>query len=117
MKIAIASVMQESNSFAPCQSSLGDFQIEIGFELVRVYRGTNTEIGGFLEELEKLGLEPLPLLSAWALPAGPIEDTALDELCELLVKQIQDTEFDGLLIALHGAWLSASHSSADAELI
>jgi microcystin degradation protein MlrC len=117
MKVAIASVMQESNSFALGQSLLSDFQIDMGAELTHVYRGTNTEIGGFLGELDKLGLETLPLLSAWALPAGPVEDTALDEVCELLLKQIQDAEFEGLLIALHGAWLSESYSSADAELI
>jgi microcystin degradation protein MlrC len=117
MRIAVASVMQESNSFAPSPSLLSDFQVETGAGLARVYRGTNTEIGGFLEELERLGSEALPLLSAWALPAGPIADPAFDELCELLLKQLENAEFEGLLIALHGAWLSASHRSADAELI
>jgi microcystin degradation protein MlrC len=117
MKIAIASVMQESNSFAPGQSSLSDFQIEVGSELARVYQGTNTELGGFLEELEKLGFETLPLLSAWALPAGPVAESAFEGICELLLKQMQDAEFAGLLIALHGAWLNGSHHLADAEIV
>jgi microcystin degradation protein MlrC len=116
MKIAVASVMQESNSFAPIQSEFSDFQIHVGVES-GIYRGTNTEMGGFLEECEKLGLEPLPLLSAWALPAGPVGETALDQVCELLLRQMQDVQFEGLLIALHGAWLSTNHPSADAELI
>ena len=116
MKIAIASVMQESNSFAPTQSLLSDFQIHMG-AASEIYRGTTTEMGGFLEECEALDLEARPLLSAWALPAGPVEETALDQICELLLNQIQDAEFEGLLIALHGAWLSTTHPSADAELI
>ena len=116
MKIAIASVMQESNSFAPAQSLLSDFQIHVGAEST-IYRGTNTEMGGFLEGCEELGLEVLPLLSAWALPAGPVGETALDEVCELLLRQMQDAEFEGLVIALHGAWLSTTRPSADAELI
>jgi microcystin degradation protein MlrC len=116
MKIAIASVMQESNSFAPTPSLLSDFEIHVG-AASEIHRGTNTEMGGFLEECEKLGLEALPLLSAWALPAGPVEETTLNQVCELLLRQIQDAEFEGLLIALHGAWLSTTHPSADAELI
>src|SRR5437773_6620363 len=80
MRVAIASVMQESNSFAPRLSSLSDFQIDVGPELARVYRGTNTEIGGFLEELEALGLETVPLLSAWALAAGPVEEAAFERV-------------------------------------
>jgi microcystin degradation protein MlrC len=116
MKIAIASVMQESNSFAPIQSQLSDFQIHVGAES-EIYRGTNTEMGGFFEECDKVGLEAVPLLSAWALPAGPVAETALDQICELLLRQMKDEGFEGLLIALHGAWLSTNHLSADAELI
>jgi microcystin degradation protein MlrC len=116
MKIAIASVMQESNSFAPTPSLLSDFEIHVG-AASEIYRGTNTEMGGFFEECEKLGLEALPLLSAWALPAGPVEDAAFDQVCELLLRQIQGAKFEGLLIALHGAWLSTTYPSADAELL
>lgn len=117
MKIAIASVMQESNSFAPRASVLPDFQFHQGKEMIRAFRGTNTEVGGFVEELERLGFEAVPLASAWALANGPVEDAVFDRICELLLEQISPEQFDGLLIALHGAWLSESHPSADAEVI
>lgn len=117
MKIAIACVMQESNCFAPALSTLNDFQIDVGSDLIRVYRGTNTEIGGFLDGLDQAGFEPVPLVSAWALASGPVLDSTLDEICHLLLNQIQGRDFEGLLIALHGAWVSESLPSADAELI
>src|SRR5271169_35022 len=110
-RIAIACVMQESNSFAPAPSRLSDFQFDVRSDLIRAYRGTNTEIGGFLDGIEEVGFEAVPLLSAWALASGPVSGSTLEEICDRLLNQIQGREFDGLLIALHGAWVSESYSS------
>ena len=109
--------MQESNSFAPGCSTLENFSIEIGPAIVAANHRTNTEIRGFLEELECLKLEAVPLISAWALAAGPIEDGAFDRLAQLLCVEVVKASLDGLLLALHGAWISPSHTSADAELV
>jgi microcystin degradation protein MlrC len=117
MRVGVACLMQESNSFAPSYSTLENFQIDKGQELVASNQGTNTEVGGFLEELECLNLEAVPLISAWALAAGPIEDEAFDRLTRLLCDEACRAEVDGLLLALHGAWTSPSYASADAELV
>jgi len=117
MRVGIACVMQESNSFAPNYSTLENFYIEQGQEVVAAHEGTNTEVGGFLEELGCLKVEVVPLISAWALASGPIEDRAFDRLTRLLCDEASRAEFDGLLLALHGAWTSPSHVSADAELV
>ena len=112
----VAGVTQESNSFASFPSTFGDFTIEREMEIISANRGTNTEVGGFLQELECLQVQAVPLLSGWAISAGPIEDSAFDTLADLLLDKIKSVKFDGLLLALHGSWLSASHASADAEL-
>ena len=46
-------------------------------------------MGGFLEELEALGVEAVPLVSAWAVSAGPVEDSAFESLVSLLLQQIE----------------------------
>ena len=117
MKIGIAGITQESNTFAPSFSSLRDFSIESGSRVISVNRGTNTEVGGFLDGLESLGEEAVPLFSAWAVSAGPVEDLAFESLTGLLVKEVKKHSLDGLLLALHGAWLSRSYPSADAEAV
>src|SRR6516164_8759150 len=117
MRVGVACVMQESNSFARSYSTFEDFHIDKGHEIVAANQGTNTEVGGFLEELECLKLEAIPLISAWAIAAGPIEDKALNRLVLLLCDEALRAELDGLLIALHGAWTSPSHVSADGELV
>ena len=91
--------------------------VESGTELAGLYAGTNTEMGGFLEECERLHFQAVPLMSAWAISAGPVSKIAFDELARRLLEQLGKTELDALLVALHGAWLSESHLCADGELI
>jgi microcystin degradation protein MlrC len=117
MKIGVAGIVQESNTFAPAPSTLKDFAVECGLGVVSASQGTNTEMGGFLEELDALGVEVVPLVSAWAVSAGPVEDSAFESLVSLLLQQIKKNHYDGLLVALHGSWLSTSWPSADAELV
>lgn len=117
MRFGVAGITQESNTFAFSLSTLADFSIEEGDGVISSSKGTNTEVGGFLKALDTLGVEAVPLLSAWAISAGPIEDSAFDTLADRLIAQIEKNQFDGLLLALHGAWLSASHPSADAEMV
>jgi microcystin degradation protein MlrC len=116
MRIALACVMQESNSFAPGLTEFEDFLIEPGESLRAVYGGTNTEMAGFLEELDRLRDEPVPLVSVYALSGGPVSKRAFGRISELLQSQLNRSELDGLLIALHGAWVSEDGCSADAEL-
>src|SRR2546426_11217423 len=106
MRVGVACVMQESNSFAPRCSTLENFSIEIGPAIVAANHRTNTEIGGFLEELECLKLEAVPLISAWGLEAGPVEDGAFDRLAPLLCDEGGKGSLAGLFFVLHGAWTS-----------
>lgn len=117
MRIGVACLMQESNTFALNSSSLTDFDIKKGSGLVSANHDTNTEVGGFLAELSILGAEAVPLVSAWAISGGPVDDRSFESLSNLLLEEIKSAEFDGLLLALHGAWSSTSHVSADAELV
>ena len=116
MKIAVACVMQESNSFALGLTRLEGFSIEPGESLPAVYGETNTEMAGFLQEVEHLGAAPVPLISVSALADGPVCKAVFNKISDLLISQLRISEFDGLLIALHGAWVDEDGLSADAEL-
>jgi microcystin degradation protein MlrC len=117
LRFGVAGIVQESNTFAPFLSTLDDFSVEEGTAVLTSSRGTNTEVGGFVEELDALAVEIVPLLSAWAVSAGAIEDSAFEALADRLIGQIKTARFDGLLLALHGSWLSSSRSSADAKIV
>ena len=63
------------------------------------------------------GFEPVPLLMAWATPAGPVTDAAFDDVTGRLVDALCEQRPDGLLLALHGAMVAESHPDADGEVL
>ncbi len=117
MKVGVACVMQESNSFARSYSSLADFSIARGHHILEIGRGTNTEVGGAIRGIESLGHEVVPLFYAWGGAAGAVDDNTFEVLSRSLIEAIGNHPCDALLVALHGAWLSPSFPSCDAEIM
>src|SRR5262245_19318252 len=116
MHIAVAGLMHESNTFNPLRTDRAAFAAQglaYGADLAREWRQAHHEVGGFLESAEALGFEAVPLVMAWATPAGPVTDDAFDELVEAIVEGLKREKPDGLLLALHGAMVTESHPDAD----
>ena len=51
MKIAIASILQESNTFSPVRTRYEDFSPVFGSEVLLRHEGKLTEMGGFIDVL------------------------------------------------------------------
>ena len=72
MRIAIAGMWQETNTYSPRATTLADFEaFELlrGAEIAERHRGTGSVIGGFLDGLGDA--EPAGVLSAAAWPGAP----------------------------------------------
>src|SRR5260221_563587 len=66
MKIAIASLMQETNSFSPLPTTVATFEsyyLLRGPELLTGYGEARVEVPGFLATLRVAGATPVPLLA------------------------------------------------------
>ena len=72
MRIAIASIMHESNTFAVHPTTLADFHVHRGAEMVEHYRPTFHEVAGYIAGADEYDYELHPLLGAGATPAGTI---------------------------------------------
>jgi microcystin degradation protein MlrC len=120
-KIGVASIIQETNTFAIQSCTLEDFDangLYRGQEIVEMYRGTNTELGGMLDALDRRGATPVPLLRAWAMSSGRLTRATLDALADLLTRELaQARSLDGLVLSLHGAMVAEGVDSADAALL
>ncbi len=117
-RIGVASVFQETNTFSPRPTGWEDFTVLVGREALDVLGGTYSEFSGAAAELVRLGGEPVPLLSADALPSGPVTEETFDRLSELLDAGIRQAgKLDGLVLSLHGAMVSETHFDADSMLI
>jgi microcystin degradation protein MlrC len=72
MRVAVGGLMHETNTFARGVTTLADFeayQFAVGEQLFG-FRGTKTELGGFLDGCQELGWEVVPSLYGVALPGG-----------------------------------------------
>lgn len=116
MRIAIAQIIHESNTFAPHTTPLSDFRIRRGAEIVQFYTGAHNEVTGFLEGATKYGFEAVPTFCANATPSGTVQAAAFDWLADELVNQLKAAgAIDGILLSLHGAFVAENFANADAE--
>jgi len=120
MRIAIGGVMHESNTFASTVTDRGRFEegsLTWGDAMLPVWREAHHEMGGFIAGAEREGYELAPTVMAWATPSGPVDDPVLDEVVEGIIQRVRQSGADGLLLALHGAMVTARYADADGEVL
>ena len=118
MRIGVASLSHESNTFASFTTAMSDFDIVRGPEVVERYRSTFHEVGGFIAGAEEYGYEMVPLFGAEATPSGTVQAEAYAALtAELLDRIGAELPLDGLLLALHGAMVADGFPHADGETV
>jgi microcystin degradation protein MlrC len=72
LRVAIGSILQETNTFSPQVTRRDDFQIALGADLITTAKQEKTEVYGFLDALDEAGFEAVPLLGGWAVSYGRI---------------------------------------------
>lgn len=121
MRIAIGCIGHETNTFSPVPTTLDSFKNGTylsGDEIIAAFRGTRTITGGFLDVAEQFNLQPVPLLWAFATPAGMVEQKAYQTLkTEFLTLLRSAGKLDGVLLDLHGAMVTDELEDAEGDLI
>lgn len=118
MRIAVAEIAQETDSFSPMVAELQDFEafgLFFGDEILERMRDVGP-IGGLLqaaaEQHERV--EFVPLVRAWAGAGGTITAKTLDFLTDRLIAGLKSSlPIDAIFLALHGA--AASEKEDDVE--
>jgi microcystin degradation protein MlrC len=121
MKLVIAQMKHETNTFSPVPTPLtrftrtGQCPLE-GEQAVSAFRGTGTGLGALLTVAEQAGAAyELPIAaSAW--PSGPVDDDAFDYISRRIVQSVQ-AGCDAVLLDLHGAMVTQSHDDGEGELL
>jgi microcystin degradation protein MlrC len=121
VRIAIGSIIQEGNTFAPTPTDLEAFAADFlwyGEELLGGYRDMRVEVAGFLQVLKDAGATPVPLLAAHACAGGPLTRATMDHLVGELVERLRTAlPLNGVLLSLHGAMVVEDESDAEAEIL
>jgi len=114
-------LIQESNTFSPIPSGLDDFEagcLRYDQDSIDRLTDTRTEIGGFIQTSRRHGVELVPTLTAWASSGGPMRARDFDRLTADLLERVRAAgPVDGVLLALHGAWVSEQQPDADGWLL
>jgi microcystin degradation protein MlrC len=117
-RIGIIGFQHESNTFSPLATDLSQFTIATGDELVERWAASYTEVAGFLRGLADEGLEAIPLYMAAATPSGTVTSEAFVHLVGSVDDALKSSpDLDGLLVAPHGAGVSADERDMDGFLL
>ncbi|MEZ4434163.1 MAG: M81 family metallopeptidase [bacterium] len=131
LRIAFARIAQESHALSPLRTTVDDFRrfhyLE-GEALLRACgrfapeaRGfaRNAELSGFVRAAaEADAVEPVPLFSAWAIPAGPLDAVTFAHFRDRLRADLRAAgPLDGLFLSLHGAMNADGVTDPEGELI
>lgn len=120
MRIGIAGMSHETNTFSPVITDLKRFSGSgetppAGDRALKIFSGTGTCVGGFIGVCETRGY-PFELgIAAGAAPSGPVENDAY----EFMAAQILDLagRVDAMMLDLHGAMVTKSFDDGEGELL
>lgn len=124
-RVAIGSVMHETNTFSPVPTTLESFaarrgKVMEGQEVIEGFRGARTGLGAFIEIGESEGWDLIGTVAGHAVPSANVDASAHDRLKAMLVEPIRaavaNGTLDGVLLYLHGAMLSENAPDAEGDL-
>lgn len=121
MKIITGCIGHETNTFSNIISDLDKFKekgIIEGNEFFKIYLGTRSIGGAFIEIAKKREYELVPTLWNNTFAWGLVTDEALDYMLDKMLKRIREAgKIDGVLMQLHGAMVSETHPDAEAYIL
>ncbi|MBM3598912.1 MAG: M81 family metallopeptidase [Alphaproteobacteria bacterium] len=121
MRLLIAMMKHETNTFSPVPTPLARFGNgrgpRYGDDAIRAYRGTGTVTGAYLELAAEAGAEIVLPIAANAPPSGPVEDSAYEHMTDTICRAVEAGGFDGILLDLHGAMVTKKLEDGEGALL
>ena len=121
MRIGLAQIIQESNTFVPFKTTLDHFSaqyIRQGKDVLKELDSVKIELTGMLNVLEINNATPIPLIATHGSCGGPLTRECFDILLTLLVQEMKSAgKLDGLLLALHGSMAAEDQEDCESVLL
>lgn len=115
MKILIARLNHETNTFSPVATPLESFGPTYGEAAYRDNLGMRTAMAAFIDLAQQLGATLVTPVSATANPSGPVQAAAYDALTDRIVAAVPGC--DAILLDLHGAMVAENSLDGEGDLL
>jgi microcystin degradation protein MlrC len=118
--VLLGQIEHETNTFSSLPTGMAEFadaSLHYGDAVVDDLAGTNTAVGGFLRVADEEGWDVVPTVAADATPGGIVTADARSTLLEEVLTGIEETDPDGVLLALHGAMVSEAARDGDGYIL
>ncbi|GGD86190.1 M81 family metallopeptidase [Paenibacillus nasutitermitis] len=119
MKLAVAGIFHETNTFAPGITESDDFArewVQGNDAFYRRYEHTGTSMGGVIDGAQLEQAELACGLYAAATPSAMVSRNAAEALMDAVLSSI-DLSSDGIILILHGAMVAEGMSDVEGELL
>ena len=118
-RVAIASFLQETNTFSPHRTKISNFNFLQTKNFLVDSQKEETEVKGFIDILNKeKSIKIIPLMGGWAVSSGKILKKDFKTIVNNFIACVKKAKrIDGLLIALHGACVAEGCDSVDSYLV
>jgi len=117
LSIAIASILQESNTFSPVMTHYEDFSPVFGKQAFARHDGKLTEMGGFIDVLKKARVPIVPVCAAWAITANRLHRAGYKQLVQDFERHLRRSKAEALLLAMHGAQTAAGEDDVEGAVL
>lgn len=119
MRIVLAMMKHETNTFSPVPTPWERFQAWSGYlgeDVITAYEQTNMTLAAYLRIARREGAEIITPIAAEAMPSGPVAAAAYEYMCGQIVDAVA-RGCDGVMLDLHGAMVTENHPDGEGELL
>jgi microcystin degradation protein MlrC len=123
MRIALAALILETNTFSPQRSDTAYFKANgfylVGSEIIAYHTGIRNEVGGFLDHCQETGSEVVPLFAGWAVPHGKMPLSTYRTIKKTIIDGLKAElgSLDAVYLALHGSMVADGIDDPEGDLL
>ncbi|HET7874719.1 MAG TPA: M81 family metallopeptidase [Methylomirabilota bacterium] len=121
MRVFLAMMSHETNTFSNIPTNRAQFEarnLHYGGEILEVFRGTGTCLGGMIEAAGRRGATLVPSVAAAASPAGRVTADLYEHLKQRILGDLKAAgPLDGVLLDLHGAMVTEGLDDGEGDLL
>ena len=119
MRLLVAMMKHETNTFSPIPTSLDRFFEwggHLGDDAYHAYKGTGMPFSAYIDVAETAGHQVITPIAAEAMPSGIVQAGAYNFMTKQILEAVQ-TGVDAALLDLHGAMVSEITDDGEGTLL